>query len=90
MFGEGTQGKEIFSAVSGQCFQREFYFGRCSRGDDGEVCFAALYRFAVTFYRPAESVSFQSDEVVPVSYFYFVGCESYGGEVDILQYLFTS
>ena len=87
MLGECTQCEEILLAVGRQRFQWQFYVGRVSGSNLGEIHFTVLNGLAVAFHCPAEGISFQSDEIVPVGDLYLVRGEGKRFEVDVLQYL---
>ena len=53
----------------------------------GEIHLTVLNGLAVAFHCPAEGISFQSDEIVPVGDLYLVRGEGKRFEVDVLQYL---
>ena len=87
MLGECTQCEEILLAVGRQRFQWQFYVGRVSGSNLGEIHLTVLNGLAVAFHCPAEGISFQSDEIVPVGDLYLVRGEGEWFEMDILQYL---
>ena len=87
MLGKCTQCEEILLAVGRQRFQWQFYVGRVSGSNLGEIHLTVLNGLAVAFHCPAEGISFQSDEIVPVGDLYLVRGEGEWFEMDILQYL---
>ncbi len=81
------QCEEILLAVGRQRFQWQFYVGRVSGSNLGEIHLTVLNGLAVAFHCPVEGISFQSDEIVAVGDLYLVRGEGKRFEVDVLQYL---
>src|SRR3712207_5741472 len=84
--GKHTKREEIFFSISGMRLQRKFHFATALRRHRRKFGFPLLHCSSLALHRPMEHVSFQSGEVMAISYSNPSGSKYHRFEVDVLQH----